>query len=83
MNILKIVFELVVGGLILFALFFFDANPVIWGVVVLLYYALVKVVSLFDKKKRPQSAGVRTIISDPIPTTFWAKLKHKVRNYLP
>ena len=38
MNILKNVFELVVGGLILFALFFFDANPVIWAIVVLLFF---------------------------------------------
>ena len=83
MNILKTAFELVVGGLILFALFFFDANPVIWGVVVLLYYALVKVISLFDKKIQPKSAGVRTIISDPMPTTFWERTREKIRRYLP
>jgi len=83
MKIIKTVFELVVGGLILSALFFFDANPVIWGLVVLLYYAVIKVVSLFGNKKHPKSVGVRTIISDPMPITFWEKLKYKIRNYLP
>ena len=38
MKIIKTAFELVVGGLILAVLFFFDANPVIWGIVVLLFF---------------------------------------------
>jgi len=83
MKILKIIFAVVIFGLILAFLFFFDANPVLWGIFVLLFYVFVKATSLFDKKKHPKSAGVRWIISDPMPITFWEKLKDKLKRYVP
>jgi len=83
MKTLKTIFELVVGGLILTALFFFDANPVIWVFVVLLYYAVIKTISLLNKKKEIKSTGVRMVISDPLPITFWERFKDKLSRYLP
>jgi fatty acid desaturase len=37
MNIIKTVVAIIVFGAILFALFFFDANPIIWVIVVLIF----------------------------------------------
>lgn len=37
MKVIKTFFELVIGGAILAALFFFDANPVIWAICVMLF----------------------------------------------
>ena len=38
MKIIKTIFAIAAFGLILTALFFFDANPVIWAIVVLLFF---------------------------------------------
>lgn len=32
---------------------------------------------------QPKSAGVRTIISDPMPITFWERLKDRLKRYVP
>lgn len=56
MNIKNVIFLIIIGGLVLLSLFFFDANPTLWVDIFLSFYFFEKGTELYKEKKYLKAA---------------------------
>lgn len=76
MNIFKTIFAVVVFGLILSSLFFFDANPVLWGVLFLFFYVFEKGTEFFNEKKHLKAVALYLLSATILAFIMWFIVTH-------